>query len=88
MDEKQFAQLRLRAMAAAQMYGCEADIQEADDSLRDPRQAVVGLKVVVVRRSSSGELLSHEDNVRLPSERLAEDVATLVRDAAAKLPTR
>ena len=86
MDSEQFAQLRLRAMAAAQIYGCEADLQESDLFPLDSPLGAVGLKVVVAKRSPSGELKVREHDVRLPREDLSAAVTRLVREAARKLP--
>ena len=86
MGSERFAELRSRAMAAAQLYGCEADLQESDQFPLDSPLGVVGLKIVVARRSTSGELKVRECNVRLPRRNLAEAVASIVREAAMALP--
>lgn len=86
MRTEKLADLRLRAMATARIYGCEAEIQETDNSPPDSEQAIIGIRVVVVRRSTHGAVLRHEANVRLAREGLAEGVAAIVRRAAAELP--
>lgn len=82
----EFFYLRLRAKAAAQLYGCEAEIQESEDCPLGSRQAVVGLKVMVARRSANGELRSRVENVLLGRHHLADAVARIVRHAAMDLP--
>lgn len=85
-ESEQFAQLRSSAMTVAQLYGCEADIQESDWFPLESPLGMVGLKVVVGRRSRSGELRVQERNVRIPRVDVCRSVATIVREAAAELP--
>lgn len=86
MERDELAQLRLQAMAAAQIYGCEAGLEPSDPPPLDSANAVVGLKVVVVRRSSCGKPLIRERIVCLPREDLSAAVTRIVRDAATELP--
>lgn len=73
-----------RAMAAAHMYGCEADVQRADQLLFDSNHRV-DLKIVVIKRSIRDELQTLEHNVRLPRNDLAKSVVRIVGNAAARL---
>jgi hypothetical protein len=86
MDEQELEELRQRAMRAAEAYGCHAGIEVADflDSAEDSPSSL-HLKIVVARRSASGELLSHESNVLLRAGDLAASVERIVRQAAAEL---
>lgn len=86
MERDELAQLRLQAMAAAQMYGCEAGLEPSDPPSLNSANAVVGLKVVVVRRSVCGEPMVRERIVHLPREELSAAVTRIVRDAATGLP--
>lgn len=86
MPSDAFAELRLRAMAAATMYGCEAAIQESEDCPLESRQAVVGFRVMVVRRCRGCGSLTHRDTVLLTRHQLAESLARMVRSAAMALP--
>jgi hypothetical protein len=86
MNEQELMALRQRAMRAAEAYGCHAGIEVADflDSANDPPGSL-HLKLVVARRSASGELLSHESNVLLGAGDLAASVEQIVRQTAAEL---
>ena len=86
MERDELAQLRLQAMAAAQIYGCEAGLEPSDPPPLDSANAVVGLKVVVVRRSSCGKPLIRERIVCLPRRRPFGSRDQIVRDAATELP--
>ena len=86
MNEQELVALVQRAMRAAEAYGCHAGIEVANflDSADDPPSSL-HLKIVVARRSASGELLSHESNVLLGAGDLAASVERIVRQAAAEL---
>lgn len=86
MERDELAQLRLQAMAAAQIYGCEAGVEPSEPPPLNSANAVVGLKVVVVRRSTCGKPMVRERIVRLPREDLSAAVTRIVRDAATELP--
>jgi len=83
MNEQELMALRQRAMRAAEAYGCHAGI-EVEDFL-DPPGSLLYLKIVVARRSASGELLSHESNVVLVTDDYGASVEQIVRQAAAEL---
>jgi hypothetical protein len=87
MNEQELMALRQRAMRAAEAYGCHAGIEVADflDSADDPPGSLHYLKIVVARRSASGELLSHESNVVLVTDDYGASVEQIVRQAAAEL---
>jgi hypothetical protein len=87
MNEQELTALRQRAMRAAEAYGCLAGIEVADflDSADDPPSSLHYLKIVVARRSASGELLSHESNVVLVTDDYGASVEQIVRQAAAEL---
>ena len=86
MGEQELEALRQRAMRAAEAYGCHAGIEVVDflDSA-DDRPGSLHLKIVVVRRSTSGELLSHESNVLLVTDDYGASVEQIVRQRAAEL---
>ena len=86
MNEQELMTLRQRAMRAAEACGCHAGIEVADflDSADDPPGSL-HLKIVVARRSASGELLSHESNVHLVTDDYGASVEQIVRQAAAEL---
>jgi hypothetical protein len=83
MNEQELMALRQRAMCAAEAYGCHAGIEVAD--FLDPPGSLLYLKIVVARRSASGELLSHESNVVLVTDDYGTSVEQIVRQAAAEL---
>jgi hypothetical protein len=89
VNEQELMTLRQRAMRAAEAYGCHAGIEVADflDSADDPPGSL-HLKIVVARRSASGELLSHESNVLLVTDDYGASVEQIVRQAAAELAER
>jgi hypothetical protein len=89
MDEQELQALRQLAMLAAEAYGCHAGIEVMDflDSTDDP-PASLHLKIVVARRSASGQLFSRESNVLLGAGDLAASVERIVRQAAAELSGR
>jgi hypothetical protein len=78
-------ELRGRVMAVALVYGCEAGVQEADTA---PVGNVV-IKIVIVRRSPTGELLTHEDNLVLAHDLdIVVAVVQAVSSAAYRLEQR
>lgn len=85
MPGDEYAQLQLRVMAAAQMYGCEAVIREADRPKRGTR-ATVAFNVVVTKHAPTGKLNTITRSVCLPHGHLAEAIARIVRNAAMELP--
>jgi len=89
MNEQELIALRQRAMHAAEAYGCHAGIEIADflESADDPPGSL-HLKIVVARRSASGELLSDESNVVLVTHDYGASVEQIVRQAAAALAKR
>jgi hypothetical protein len=89
MNEQELMSLRQRAMRAAETYGCHAGIEVADflECADDPPGSL-HLKIVVARRSASGELLSDESNVVLVTEDYGASVEQIVRQAAAELANR
>ena len=86
MGEEELKALRQRAMSAAEAYGGHAGIEVMGfrPSVNDPPGSF-HLKIVVARRSASGELLSHESNVLLGARDLAAAVERIVHEAAAEL---
>ena len=86
MTHQDLVELRLRAMAAATLYGCEAYLQESEQFPLESPHGQVGLRIIVVRSSRRGD--RQVKNVRLPDQNLAEVVARIVIDAAGELPDR
>lgn len=83
-DEQELSALQQSAMRTAQALGCEAGVEVMDFVAFDPPGSL-RLKIVVVRRARSGDLLCHESNVVLMTDQHAASVGQIVRDAAAKL---
>jgi len=88
MREEEFAELRQRALAAAEAYGCHAGVELADFLASDVQLGGIRLKVVVAKRSASGELLTRESNLRLERQDVATAVEEIVRAAATQLAKR
>lgn len=84
VDEQELSALQQRAMRTAEAFGCEAGVEVMDFVDSDPPGSR-RLKIVVVRRTRSGELLCRESNVVLMTDQYAASVGQLVSDAAAKL---
>lgn len=84
VEEQELSALQQRAMRTAQGLGCEAGVEVMDFVASDPPGSL-RLKIVVVRRTRSGELLCQETNVVLMTNEHAASVGQIVRDAAAQL---
>jgi len=89
MNEQELMSLRQRAMRAAETYGCHAGIEVAHFlQCADDPPGSLHLKIVVARRSASGELLSDESNLVLVTEDYGASVEQIVRQAAGELANR
>ena len=88
MREEEFAELRQRALAAAEACGCHAGVERAHFLVSDVQLGGIRLKVVVAKRSAGGELLTHESNVWLERHNVATVIEGIVRAAAAQLAKR
>jgi len=88
VTDAELAQLQQQATAAAAPCGCTVDLLRAEYSQSDLQLGGERLRVVVMKRNTKGEVLTHEGSLRLERHDIIDAVEQLVRSAAAELARR